>query len=45
MKKWLPSGPEVVREALIVIAGAALAGLVIGYMPEFKTWLKNRWQA
>jgi ABC-type cobalt transport system substrate-binding protein len=41
---WLPSSGEVVREALIVIGGAALAAVVVGYFPEFKAWLRNKWQ-
>lgn len=27
--KWVPTAPEVLREAVIVMAGAALAALVI----------------
>lgn len=41
---WLPTAPEVVREALIVVAGAAVAAVVVGYLPEFKAWLKRQWQ-
>jgi hypothetical protein len=29
MPKWIPTAPEVLREAVIVLAGAALAALVV----------------
>lgn len=29
MPKWFPTAPEVLREAVIVLAGAALAALVV----------------
>lgn len=29
MPKWMPTAPEVLREAVIVMAGAALAALVV----------------
>ena len=29
MPKWIPSGPEVLREAVIVMAGALLATLIV----------------
>lgn len=45
MKQWIPAPGEVVREAIIVIAGAALAALVVGQWPELKAWIKERWQA
>lgn len=41
---WMPSTAEVAREAVIVIAGAALAALVVGYFPEFKRWIKDQWK-
>lgn len=40
---WVPSAPEVVREALIVVAGAVLAALIVGYAPELKAWIKRQW--
>lgn len=33
MKGWMPSLPEVLREALIVCAGALLAAAVVRSMP------------
>lgn len=37
IKKIVPSGPEVLREALIVLGGVIIASLVISRIP----WLKN----
>lgn len=33
MPKWLPTGPEILREAIIVLAGAALAYAVVSILP------------
>lgn len=33
MPKWIPTMPEVVREALIVCAGALLAAAVVRALP------------
>lgn len=44
MKDLVPSVPEVVREAIIVVAGAALAALVVSQFPAFKTWVKKSWE-
>jgi len=33
MPKWMPTAPEVLREAVIVIAGALLATLVVKSLP------------
>jgi hypothetical protein len=41
--KWIPSAPEVTREALIVIAGAVLAAAVIGQLPGVREWIKAQW--
>lgn len=32
--KILPSGPEVIREAIIVMAGALLAVLIVRQLPQ-----------
>lgn len=35
MPKWMPTGPEVLREAVIVMAGALLATLLVrNVLPE-----------
>lgn len=39
MKKWMPTGPEVVREAIIVMAGALLAFAVVQMLPP--DWRKK----
>lgn len=31
MPKWIPTAPEVVREALIVLTGAVIATIVVRY--------------
>jgi hypothetical protein len=41
MNKWVPTFPEIVREALIVAAGAAIAALVVRSLPEdVRAWFK-----
>lgn len=39
----IPTLPEVTREAVTVIAGAVLAALIIGQLPELKAWIKRQW--
>ena len=41
--KILPTGPEVLREALIVIGGAIIAAAVIGQLPALREWIKAQW--
>lgn len=41
MTKWIPTAPEVVREAVIVIAGALLAAFVIGRIPGARAWIQT----
>ncbi len=41
--KAIPSGAEVLREAIIVIAGAALAAAIVSQFPQFKEWVKKAW--
>ena len=42
--KFIPSLPEVGREALIVIAGAVIAAAFMAQFPSLKTWIKAQWQ-
>jgi hypothetical protein len=42
-KSLIPTVAEVGREAIIVLAGAALAALIAGQFPRFKAWLKQQW--
>ncbi|MFZ4758922.1 MAG: hypothetical protein ACOYLX_12225 [Burkholderiaceae bacterium] len=37
----IPTGPEVLREALIVLAGAAIAALVVSQVPALRAWLQS----
>lgn len=41
--RWLPAGPELAREALIVVGGAILAALIIGQVPALREWIKEQW--
>lgn len=45
MKKpaFVPTVPEVARETLIVLAGAVLAALIIGQLPQVREWIKRQW--
>lgn len=43
MNKFIPSLPEVSREAICVIAGALIAAFVIGQLPGVKTWIQDQW--
>ena len=41
-KKWIPGPSDVVRETLIVVAGAMLAAVIFQIMPGLKTWVADR---
>lgn len=41
MKGFIPSGPEIVREAIIVIVGAALAAFVVRNIPGLRAYIKD----
>ena len=43
MAKFIPGPPEVMREALIVVAGAILAAFIVGQIPSLKSWLREQW--
>ena len=43
LPKFVPSVPEVTREAFIVIGGAVLAALVISQVPGLKAWISKQW--
>lgn len=45
MKAYIPSLPEVTREAVIVLAGALLAALIVGQSPALRDWIKKQWGA
>lgn len=39
MPKWIPTAPEVLREAVIVLAGALLATALVKSLPtEYRDW-------
>lgn len=39
----LPSGKEVIKEAIVVLGGAVLAAFIIGQVPQLRTWMKQQW--
>ena len=41
MKNMLPTGPEFIREALIVIGGAVLAALVLSQFPTLRAFIQK----
>lgn len=43
MKNYLPTMPEISREALAVIAGALIAALIVGQLPGVKAWIRAQW--
>jgi hypothetical protein len=44
IKSVIPAPNEVFREALIVVAGAALAALVVSMWPQYKEFIKDSWR-
>lgn len=44
MKSWIPTVPEIAREALIVVGGALLAALIVGQVPAVRQWIKDQWR-
>lgn len=39
----IPRPTEIGREAIIVMCGALVAALVIGYAPGVREWIKAQW--
>ncbi len=39
----LPKPRAIVTEAITVIAGAVLAAVVIGQIPQLREWIKRQW--
>lgn len=40
--RWLPTLPEISREAIAVIAGAILAAAVFAQLPGLRSWVSDR---
>ena len=40
--RWIPSAPEISREALAVIAGALLAAAFFASFPKVRDWVRER---
>lgn len=43
LSKIMPTAPEVLREAIVTVAGAVLAAAVIGALPSVRAWMKQQW--
>lgn len=43
MKNIIPTAPDVIREALIVVGGAIIAAAIIGQLPALRDWIKSQW--
>ncbi len=41
MKSILPSGPEVMREAVILIGGAILAAIILSQLPALRDYINR----
>lgn len=41
IKKFLPTGPEVIREALIVLGGVLIASYVLSRFPSVKAFVTS----
>lgn len=41
VQPWIPSAPQIVSEALAVIGGIIIAGLVIRYVPALRRWVED----
>ncbi len=41
--KIIPAPSAIVREAVIVLAGAALAAAVVGQWPALRAWIDRQW--
>lgn len=40
---WVPTLPEVAREAVIVLAGALVAAAIVGQLPALRAWIAEQW--
>lgn len=43
--KILPSGAQVARETITVLAGAILAAWIVGQFPGVRRWMSEQWKA
>lgn len=41
MKNIIPSGPEFLREALIVIGGAVIAAVILSRIPALRAYIQT----
>jgi hypothetical protein len=42
---YVPTFPQISREALTVIAGALLAALIVSQLPPVKAYIRQAWQS
>ncbi len=40
--RWLPSAPQVTREAIAVVVGAVIAAVVFQQFPALREWVAAR---
>lgn len=43
MGKFIPTAPEIGREAIIVLGGAIVAAFILSQVPSLKAWIKEQW--
>lgn len=41
--RLIPTGPEVIRSTLVVLASAVLAALVMSQAPGLRDWIARAW--
>jgi len=42
--KALPTGGEVIKQAVTMLAAAAVVAFIVGQLPGFKTWMRKQWE-
>ena len=45
LKAWIPSPPELGREALIVLGGALIAAYLLYHWPTGRDYIRRAWQS
>jgi hypothetical protein len=39
----LPSGKDIAREVVVVLAGAVIAAFIVGRLPRLRAWMREQW--
>lgn len=45
MSKALPTGTEILREAVLVVVATVIATWFIGQVPQLRAWILRQWRA